>query len=77
MHLVGRGPGFKPHSDFFNGSLHFLFQRKILSNFSRLFAFLMEKKEIPSPPGAGMARSSDEATGAEIEDLKFDICLLT
>ena len=47
------------------------------SNFLRLVAFLMEKKEIPNPLGAGMARSSDEATGAEIEDLEFDICLLT
>lgn len=36
----------------------------------------MEKKEIPRPVGAGMARSSDEATGAELEDLEFDICLL-
>jgi len=55
----------------------FSFSGKFLSKFSRLLAFLVEKKEIPSPLGAGMARSSDEAKGAEIEDLEFDICLLT
>jgi hypothetical protein len=38
---------------------------------------MMEKKETPSPLGDGMARSTDEAAGAEIEDLEFDICLLT
>lgn len=30
-----------------------------------------------SPPVAGMAQCSDEATGAEIEDLGFGICRLT
>jgi len=37
----------------------------------------MEKKEIPSLLGAGIVRSSDEATGAQIEDLGFNICLQT
>jgi hypothetical protein len=49
---------------------------KFLSNFSQLLAFLMKKKEMCSPLGAGMARYSEETTGMEIEELEFDICIL-